>query len=88
MKFANGLEALGTDEYLETGSLYHGVVQESSVERVELPATLKRIEYSAFENCKNLKNINLPEKLEYIGTCCFQESALEAVSLPALKVVE
>ena len=70
-KFGEGLEVLGTDEYLEDGKMYCGVFEESAVERVELPSTLKRIEYSAFEKCKNLKSIDLPDGLEHIGKCCF-----------------
>ena len=71
VKFNAGLEVLGTDEYVENGELYYGVFEESSIEHVELPSTLRRIEYSAFESCKNLKNISLPDKLEYIGNWCF-----------------
>ena len=36
-----------------------------------------------------MKNITLPEELEYIGECCFYESGLEQVNPPpALKVVD
>lgn len=54
VKFNEGLKTLGTDEYLKDGGLCYGVFQESSIERVELPATLKRIEYCTFMKCKNL----------------------------------
>ena len=70
VKFNEGLEVLGTNEYPpknKTFKSYYGVFKESSVEHVELPRTLRRIEYSTFEDCKNLKSIRLPEKLEYIG---------------------
>ena len=70
-KFGEGLEVLGTDEYPEDDGAWCGVFEESALERVELPSTLKRIEYSTFEKCKNLKRINLPDGLEYIGKCCF-----------------
>ena len=53
-----GLETLGTDEYPEDKSRrWFGVFGESSVEHVELPSTLKRIEYCAFMDCRNLKSI-------------------------------
>ena len=71
MKFGEGLEILGTNEYPDNGNLWYGVFEESSIESVELPSTLKRIEYWAFENCKSLKSITLPDKLEYIGNRCF-----------------
>ena len=46
--FKNELEVLGTDEYPDVGGRWYGVFEGSSVERVELPSTLKRIEYSTF----------------------------------------
>ena len=70
-KLNEGLEALGTDEYDNEGKPYYGVFEKSSVKRVKLPSTLRRIEYGAFENCKSLKSICLPDELEYIGKYCF-----------------
>ena len=66
-----GLEALGTDEYKEDGDMGSGAFEDSGLKQIKLSSTIKRIEYSAFENCKDLKNIQLPEKLEYIGKMCF-----------------
>ena len=77
-----GLEVLGTDEYPEDGKRYYGVFQESAVESISLPSTLKRIEYSAFQNCKNLRIIALPKGLEKIGTMCLSESGIEQIVLP------
>ena len=48
VKFNEGLEVLGTDEYPDDGGRWFGVFEESSIESVELPSTLKRIEYCAF----------------------------------------
>lgn len=62
---------LGTDGYPRDGELWAGVFERSAVEYVELTSTLKRIEYNAFNGCKSLKNISLPDKLEYIGETCF-----------------
>ena len=71
MVLNGGLEVLGTDEYTPDGRTWYGVFQESTLESVELPSTLKRIEYNAFQSCKRLKSIVLPDKLEYVGECCF-----------------
>ena len=66
-----------------------GVFQESALEDVKLPTTLKRIEHSAFIGCKSLKKIKLPEGLEYIGKTCFAESCLRKVQPPSsLKVAD
>ena len=89
VKFSEGLEALGTNECLDDDNRYYGVFCGSSVEHVELPSTLRRMWHSAFEDCKNLKIIVLPEKMEYMGENCFKESALESMKLPfALKVID
>lgn len=41
------------------------------MESIELPSTLKRIEYNAFKTCTNLKNVSLPESLRRIGNNAF-----------------
>ena len=82
MTLNEGLEALGTDEYLHDGGMYCGVFEESVVKHVGFPSTLKRIEYSAFKNCKNLKDVQLPEQLEAIGLYAFSGSGLERVATP------
>ena len=78
-----GLEVLGTDEYAESGRAWRGVFERSAVENVALPSTLRKIEYRAFRECKNLKHVKLPEALEYIRAMCFSGSGLEEVKLPA-----
>ena len=52
------------------------------MEEVVLPSTLRRIEYSAFLRCANLKHIRLPEELEKIGKYCFAESGIEEIAIP------
>ena len=47
-KLNEGLEVLGVDEYATDGGQYYGVFSESALECIDLPSTLKRIEYSAF----------------------------------------
>ena len=71
VKFCEGLAVLGTDEFFERDNMCNGVFEESTVERVELPTTLKIIEHNTFKNCKNLQDITLPDCLEYIGKQSF-----------------
>ena len=63
--------------------MYYGVFAKSTVENVSLPSTLKRIEHTAFYGCKNLRELKLPERLEYIGIGCFYESGLESIEFPS-----
>ena len=48
VKFNEGLKVLGTNEYISNNKRWRGVFEKSAVERVELPSTLKRMEYSVF----------------------------------------
>lgn len=43
VEFSDGLETLGTEEYQKSGGLLYGVFEESAVENVRLPQTLKNI---------------------------------------------
>ena len=72
-----GLEVLGTNEYTGSGRPFCGVFQESVVEDVRLPSTLKRIECYAFQNCKRLKKIVFPDGFEFVGRYCFWGSGLQ-----------
>lgn len=65
-----GLTMLGTDEVMSPDKRWNGVFEESTLESVQLPSTLRRIEYAAFA-CTDLRSITLPDGLEYIGTWCF-----------------
>lgn len=64
------------NEHDTDGSMRHGVFGYSAVQNVYLPSTLKRIEYSAFEGCKDLRELTLPEGLEYIGKQCFEGAGI------------
>ena len=81
-----GLEILGTDECTPDGRPWYGVFQDSALESIELPSTLRRIEYNAFQSCKRLKSITLPDKLEYVGECCFWRGRLQKVRIPSAGV--
>ena len=66
-----GLEVLGENKYAPNDRQCPGVFEESRLKDVKLPSTLKRIGYSAFAECKNLKMTKLPRKLEYLGPKSF-----------------
>lgn len=78
-----GLETLGGGH----GSP-DGVFQHSGLESVVLPSTLKRIETKVFSDCENLKGVQLPQGLEYLGYRCLDGLGLEEfVAPPALREI-
>lgn len=83
MRFCAGLETLGTGEYALGGQLYCGVFEESAVQHVTLPSTLRKIEYNAFRCCENLYSIRLPRRVEIIGRCCFSRSEIKRLTFPS-----
>lgn len=83
MVLNEGLETLGNDEYDMDGEIFHGVFGYSAVQSVRLPGTLKRIWFRAFEGCKNLRELALPEGLEYIGKQCFEGTGIQRIDFPA-----
>lgn len=62
---------------------YHGVFQESALESIVFPSTLKTIEYSALYDCRSLRSTELPEGLMKVGKQCFYETGLEEIVLSA-----
>ena len=55
----------------------------ATLRHIELPKSLKRIEDYTFENCGLLKDINVPEELEYMGSYSFSKTAIESFVVPA-----
>lgn len=49
---------------------------------VELPSTLIRIDRLAFSNCKNLREIVIPDSVTEIGNSAFSWSGLETIIIP------
>lgn len=87
-EFGEGLEVLGANERSAKGVLLNGVFEGSALEDVKLPSTLRKIEYRAFTDCRNLKRVALPEALERIESECFSKSGLESVRFPpALRAI-
>ena len=66
-----GLKVLGTDEFTLGDKQYLGVFQGSGLRDIVFPSTLKRVEYRTFAGCGNLKAIEFPDGLEYLGEHCF-----------------
>ena len=56
----------------------------ADLESVELPDTLRTLEYSAFDSCPNLKEIIIPEGITYLDADLFFNcDHLKYVVLPA-----
>ena len=81
------MKSVTFNEGLEVLESY--ICENSGLERVSLPTTLKEIESSAFSNCKFLKHVSLPDFLEKIGYKCFAYSGIESIVIPKnIKVIE
>lgn len=65
-----------------SGGWDYGCFEDLEVEEVIIPETVTEISGSAFKNCKNLKQIDLPSKLEIIGTMSFESSGIKSIALP------
>lgn len=56
---------------------------ESILKHIELPESLQRIEDQTFQYCTQLKSIDIPDNVEYIGQYAFAYSAIETFTAPA-----
>ncbi len=62
---------------------YSGIRGYPLLEEIKLPQSLKKIDYSTFQSCKNLKEIILQDGLEEIGSHAFENcEKLETVTIP------
>lgn len=66
----------------KTTEIFDGIFQDMDIEEVIIPEAVTYIGGSVFKGCKNLKQVTLPSKLEYIGVCAFMESGIERLELP------
>lgn len=55
----------------------------SNVTSVILPMTIKYLSDDCFQDCKNLKSLQLPANLSYIGYGVFYNSGIESITIPA-----
>lgn len=59
----------------------------TSIESVTMPSSLKRIEQYAFDGCSNLRSVTLNDGLEYLGRDCFARTTkLSAIWIPSTVV--
>lgn len=58
------------------------VFAKSRISEIVLPNTIRALLKSAFEDCRNLKKITLPEGLIHIGDNCFNGSGLMEIEIP------
>ena len=54
----------------------------ATISEVIFPKSIKVILDGAFSGCKNLKQIDLPEALEYLGSFCFAKSGITELDFP------
>lgn len=66
-----GLEVLGTENY----RCYHGVFQESGVQEIVLPSTLREIGGNTFRDCESLRTVYAAdEQLVYLSHAGLSDS--------------
>ena len=76
---ADGVTSINQDEF-------KGFDQ---ITRVILPRMVCRIESGAFQNCKRMKSINIPQGVDIVGPWAFADCALKEIDLPeGLKRIE
>ena len=83
MQLNEGLEKLGEKEVVNGWEYEGNVFYGTAIETIALPSTLKRLEAETFSWCRNLKNIDIPNGVEYIGKKCFSCSRIEEIRLPS-----
>ena len=54
----------------------------ATLSEIILPKTIKAVLFDAFEGCKELKQIDLPDGLLYVGEHAFQGSGIETIVFP------
>lgn len=63
-------------------SIGEKVFMNTSLSEIVLPKSLKAILRNAFDGCKNLHNITLPDDITYLGKACFKNSGLSEIKFP------
>ena len=68
---------VGGGKYKGPASVY------SKVKDIMLLSALKTVEVETFSWCENLKRIDIPSGVEYIGERCLSDSGIEEIALPS-----
>lgn len=75
--------------YNIVGICANGFYWQDEITSVEIEADIKEIGKEAFYHCENLKEINLPSSLRYIGGSAFSGAGLIEVTIPKkVKVIK
>lgn len=64
-------------------SIGEKVFMNAPISEVVLPKSLKAILGKAFQGCSNIKHIDLPDAIEYLGPYCFEDSGIVDLVLPS-----
>jgi hypothetical protein len=59
-----------------------GCFKDSDIASISLPPTIKRIQAEAFQRCKHLRYISIPDGCFSIGHRAFSSCGLKSISLP------
>ena len=90
----NGYLGTSKDVIVPSGYFYRGDFIEISrieswcfdgnkeIESIELPDTINKIGREAFNNCWNLKTVNIPFGVEVINYKSFSNTAIEGITIP------
>ena len=73
----------GDNGMISESSVYSPFSENTKLEEVTIPDTVKYIGAIAFKGCKKLKRVNLGKSVKVIGNNCFEDcAALEGITIP------
>ncbi len=81
--FAAGVAVIPTEiDGRPVTSIGRNAFYNAEISEIIIPSTVKAIFDSAFEGCTNLKGVELPRGLTYMGAGCFSGTGLTSIKLP------
>lgn len=76
ISFPDGLEEIGSSAFASTYYSIGNIKRsDQCFTKIEIPNSVKKIGQNAFNGCLKLRNITLPNELEYMGASVFSETA-------------